>query len=191
MRFYKSLLLLLGTVALCSVMTACGDDDNEWDNEEQNKDEEVTYYDYSEKGFFMNGETKVVGAFAADSIITGYTKYVRRNAHYRTQDGQEHEITLGYALVVELDDYAKFYSDQINYNADSTRITCQGEFMLLSNEETHPADIEAGIDSIGKPHLITCRTTVNRKPIKLQFRQTYHHDPYSNVEWPDPDDFSI
>ncbi len=176
---------------MCGMTTSCDKDADEWDREEQKNDEEVNYYDYSEKGFFMNGETKVVGAFECDSVIKGYAKYVKRNAHYRTLDGEEYEVVLGYGLVVELDDYAKFYSDNIVYNADSTHISAGGEFMFLGNEDVHPAAIEAGIDSIGKPHLITCSTSVNRKQIKLQFRQTYYKDPYSDVKWPEPDDFGI
>lgn len=190
MKSYKISLTLLYVAVLCALMTAC-DDDDKLDIEMPDNEEEVDYYDYSEKGFFMNGEIKVVGDFECDSIIDGYAKYVKRNAHYRTKDGVEHEIVLGYGLVVELDDYAKFYSDDIAYNADSTRINCNGELMLLSNEETHLAAIEAQIDSIGKPHLITCSTTMNRKQVMLQFRQTYPKSPYSEVEWPDPDDFSI
>lgn len=188
-RSLKVLWVLLGTTLLCGLTTACNDAE-ELEREDQ-KDEEVDGYNYSEKGFFMNGETKVVGGFERDSIMTGYAKYVKRCANYRTKDGVEHDIILGYGLVVELDNYAKFYSDDITYNTDSTLLNCNGEFMLLSNENTHPATIEARVDSIGKPHLITCRTTVNGKIIKLQFRQTYHKSQYSNAELPAPDDFDI
>ncbi len=162
----------------------------ELENNEHNTSEEVNYYDYSEKGFFMNGESMVKGAFDNDSVVTGYAKYVRRTAHYRTQDGVEHEMTLGYALVVEMDRYAKYYSDDVKYSADSTSITCNGEFMLLGSGETCKATIEASIDSTGKPHLITCRPA-SGKPVATQFRQTYYKDPYSDIKHPDPDPFDI
>lgn len=190
MKSYTISLILLHAAALCGLMTAC-DDEDKMEIEKANKEEKVDCYDYSEKGFFMNGEIKVLGGFDCDSIIAGYAKYVKRNAHYRTKDGAEHEIVLGYGLVVEMDDYAKFYSDDIVYNADSTRINCKGKFMFLSNEEEHLATVEALIDSIGKPHLITCSTMMNRKQVTLQFRQTYHKPPHSDIEWRAPDDFSI
>lgn len=170
--------------------TSC-DDRDEPEIITEDKNEEVSYYDYSEKGFFLNGESMVKGAFDSDSVITGYAKYVKRTAHYRTNDDVEHEITLGYALVVEADKYAKFYSDDVKYNADSTLIECKGEFMLLDGSQACKATIEARIDSVGKPHLITCRALQAGKPVTLQFRQTYYNDPYSDVKHPDPDPFDI
>lgn len=171
---------------------SCNKDDmEELEKNEHNNSEEVNYYDYSEKGFFMNGESMVKGAFESDSVVGGYAKYVKRTAHYRTLDDVEHEITLGYALVVELDGYAKYYSDNVKYSADSTSIKCNGEIMLLGTGETSKATIDARIDSIGKPHLITCRAIQAGKPVTLQFRQTYYKDPYSDIKHPDPDPFDI
>lgn len=170
--------------------TSCNDND-EPEIITEDKNEEVNYYDYSEKGFFMNGESLVKGEFDKDSVITGYAKYVKRTAHYRTKDDVEHEMTLGYALVVELDKYAKFYSDDIKYNADSTRINCNGEFQYLDGSQACKATIEARIDTVGKPHLVTCRTVSAGKTITMQFRQTYYNDPYSDIKHPDPDKFDI
>ena len=181
---------LAATVVLGGTLSSCGDDPVEIVNEEN--DDEVSYYDYSEKGFFMNGQIKVKGAFDNDSIIDGYTKYVKRIAHYITKDGQEHEMILGYGLVVEIDDYAKFYSDAIIYNADSTAISCKGQFeSLKENSKLYDANITATIDSIGKPHLITCNTVVDGKNVTLQFRQVYTKSPYSDVELPKEDEFDI
>lgn len=190
MNANKTILMLIALVIMCG-FTSC-DDRDEPEIITEGKDEEVNYYDYSEKGFFMNGESLVKGAFDQDSVITGYAKYVKRTAHYRTKTGEEREIVMGYGLVAELDNYVKFYSDDIKYNTDSTRISCNGELVLLDgSEQVSKASIEALIDTIGKPHLITCRTTLAGKPVTMQFRQTYYNDPYSDLKHPDPDNFDI
>ena len=116
--------MALAAVVLCGSFASCSKDD---DNViPVNDDKEVKYYDYSEKGFFMNGEIKVRGYFDNDSIMEGYTKYVKRTASYVTVDGEESEIVLGYGLVVGINNFARFYSDDITYNAYSTAISCKG-----------------------------------------------------------------
>lgn len=181
---------LAATVVLGGTISSCGDDPIE--DVDGERDNEVSCYDYSEKGFFMNGQIKVKGAFDNDSIIDGYTKYVKRMAHYTTKDEQQHEMILGYGLVVGIDDYAKFYSDAIIYNADSTAIYCKGQFEFLKeNSKLYDANITATIDSIGKPHLITCKTVVDGKNVTLQFRQVHTKSPYSDVELPEEEDFEI
>ena len=112
--------MALAAAVLCVLFASC-DKDND-DIIPSSDDKEATYYDYSENGFFMNGDIKIRGYFDRDSIMEGYTKYVRRTAHYRTVDGEEGEFVFGYGLVVGINDLARFYSDDITYNADSTAI---------------------------------------------------------------------
>ena len=119
----KYLFMALAAAVLCVLFASC-DKDND-DIIPSSDDKEATYYDYSENGFFMNGDIKIRGYFDRDSIMEGYTKYVRRTAHYRTVDGEEGEFVFGYGLVVGINDLARFYSDDITYNADSTAITCR------------------------------------------------------------------
>lgn len=187
----KNLFLALVAMVLCGSFASCDKDDD--DIISPKEDQEVNYYDYSEKGFFMNGDIKIHGFFDGDSIMEGYTKYVKRTAHYRTVDGEEGEFVFGYGLVVGINDFAQFYSDDIVYNTDSTAISCNGKIeFLASDNNSYDAFITATIDSIGKPHLVTCNTTVNGKRIALQFRQTYSKSEYDgDIELPEEDEFSI
>ena len=186
----KEMFLALAAVVLCGSFASCDKDDD--DPITSKEDQEVNYYDYSEKGFFMNGDIKVRGYFDNDSIIEGYTKYVKRTANYRTVDGEEGEFVFGYGLVVNIDHFAKFYSDDIVYNADSTAISCNGQIELAAyDNKPYDASITAGIDSIGKPHLVTCSATIEGKKLLMQFRQTYTKSEYDNVELPKEDDFNI
>jgi hypothetical protein len=185
----KEILMALAALCLCGSFASCDNDDDELvPNEEQ----ELKYYDYSEKGFFMNGDIKVRGYFDNDSIMEGYIKYVKRTAQYCTTDGEEGEYLLGYGLLVGINNFAKFYSDDIVYNADSTAISCNGQIeFLANNNSSYDAKITATIDSIGKPHLVTCNTTMNGKRLVLQFRETFFKSKYDNGELPKEDDFNI
>ena len=186
----KLMFLALAAVVLCGSFASCDKDDD--DSIASNEDKEVDYYDYSEHGFFMNGDIKIRGYFDNDSIMEGYTKYVKRTAHYRTTDDEEGEYLLGYGLVVGINNFAKFYSDDITYNADSTAISCNGQIELAqNNNNSYDAYITAIIDSIGKPHLVTCNTTIHGRRIALQFRQTYFKSEYDQGELPKEDEFSI
>ena len=186
----KMMFMALAAVVLCGSFTSCSKDDDDVIPAEDDK--EVKYYDYSEKGFFMNGEIKVRGYFDNDSIMEGYTKYVKRTASYVTIDGDENEIVLGYGLVVGINNFARFYSDDVTYNADSTAITCKGQIELNAYDgKAYDASITAGIDSVGKPHLVTCSAAVDGKRLTLQFRQTYQRSEYSDAEVPKKDAFSI
>ena len=187
----KYLFMALAAAVLCVLFASC-DKDND-DIIPSSDDKEATYYDYSENGFFMNGDIKIRGYFDRDSIMEGYTKYVRRTAHYRTVDGEEGEFVFGFGLVVGINDLARFYSDDITYNADSTAITCHGQIEFAANAaQPYDADITAVIDSIGKPHLVTCYSTVGGKPLVFQFRQTYTKSEYEGErELPREDEFSI
>ena len=185
----KMMFMALAAVILCGSFASCSKDD---DVIPVNDDKEVKYYDYSEKGFFMNGDIKVRGYFDNDSIMEGYTKYVKRTASYVTVDGEESEIVLGYGLVVGINNFARFYSDDITYNADSTAITCKGQIELTAyGNKAYDASITASIDSVGKPHLVTCSAAVDGKKLTLQFRQTYQKSEYSDDELPKEDTFSI
>ena len=186
----KYFVMALAAAVLCVSFASCDKDD---DLIPSSNDKETNYYDYSENGFFMNGDIKIRGYFDRDSIMEGYTKYVRRTAHYRTVDGEEGEFVFGYGLVVGINDLARFYSDDIAYNADSTAITCHGQIEFAANaEQPYDASITAIIDSIGKPHLVTCYSTVGDKSIVLQFRQTYTKSEYDGeIELPKEDEFSI
>ena len=75
----KLMFLALAAVVLCGSFASCDKDDD--DSIASNEDKEVDYYDYSEHGFFMNGDIKIRGYFDNDSIMEGYTKYVKRTAH--------------------------------------------------------------------------------------------------------------
>lgn len=185
----KTVFYLMYALMLCGGFASCSNDDDEGTAD---GDKEVEYYDYSEKGFFMNGDVKVCGFFAADSVMEGYTKYVKRSAHYRTVDGEEGDFVYGYGLVVNIDNFARFYSDDISYNADSTSIDCQGEIMMKAyDNKPYEATITADIDSIGKPHLVTCRSVVDGKKVVMQFRQTFTLSIYSDCEVPDTEGFTI
>jgi hypothetical protein len=177
---------------VCGSLVSCDKDDSD-DILDANEGEEVEYYDYSEKGFFMNGDIKIHGCFDNDSVMEGYAKYVKRTAHYRTTDGKEGEYLFGYGLVVNIDNVARIYSDDVTYNADSTMISCNGQIELAAyDNKPHDAYITAGIDSIGKPHLITCKAAIGSKKIILQFRQTYTISEYDSIEeLPKEDEFSI
>lgn len=186
----KIFLMALAAVVLCGSFASCDKDDD--DVIPSNEDKEVTYYDYSEHGFFINGDIKVRGCFENDSIMEGYTKYVKRTAHYRTVDGEEGEYVFGYALVVGINNFARFYSDDIVYNADSTAISCNGQIELVAYDNTpFNAYITATIDSIGKPHLVTCNTTVDGKKVALQFRERFYKSEYDTGELPKEDEFSL
>lgn len=186
----KMILMALAAVVLCGSFASCSKDDD--DVIPANDDKEVKYYDYSEKGFFMHGDIKVRGYFDNDSIMEGYTKYVKRTASIVTDDDEESEILLGYGLVVGINDFARFYSDDITYNADSTAISCKGQIELKAyDNKAYDASITARIDSIGKPHLVTCSASVDGKRLTLQFRQTYIKNEYSDTELPKEDDFTI
>jgi len=188
----RKVFLALAAMVLCGSFASCDKDDDD-DVLPPDDDKEVTYYDYSEKGFFMNGDIKIRGYFDRDSIMEGYTKYVKRTAHYRTVDGDEGEYVFGYGLVVGINDFARFYSDDIVYNADSTAISCRGQIDFAVNaDQSYDADITATIDSIGKPHLVTCNSMVEGKKVVLQFRQTYTKSVYDGeIELPQEDEFSI
>ena len=189
-KMKKMMFMALAAVVLCGSFASCSKDDDDVIPAEDDK--EVKYYDYSEKGFFMNGEIKVRGYFDNDSIMEGYTKYVKRTASYVTVDGDENEIVLGYGLVVGINNFARFYSDDVTYNADSTAITCKGQIELNAYDgKAYDASITAGIDSVGKPHLVTCSAAVDGKRLTLQFRQTYQRSEYSDAEVPKKDAFSI
>lgn len=186
----KLMFLALAAVILCGSFASCDKDDD--DIISSKEDKEVDYYDYSEHGYFMNGDIKILGYFVNDSIMEGYTKYVKRTAHYRTTDSEEGEFLLGYGLVVGINNFARFYSDDIIYNADSTAISCKGQIELVAyDNKPYDANITAGIDSIGKPHLVTCSATIEDKKLLIQFRQTYTKSEYDNVELPKEDEFSI
>jgi len=182
--------LALAAMILCGSFASCSKDDD--DVIPSNDDKEVNYYDYSEKGFFMNGDIKIQGFFDGDSIMEGYTKYVKRTAHYRTVEGEEGEYLFGYGLVVGINNFARFYSDDIAYNADSTAISCNGQIEVAAyDNNSYDAKITATIDSIGKPHLVTCNTTINGKRIVLQFRETFFKSEYDQGELPKEDEFNI
>jgi len=186
----KNIFMAFVAMLLCGSFASCDKDDD--DLIASNEDQEVNYYDYSEKGFFMNGDIKIRGYFDNDSIMEGYTKYVKRTAHYCTVDGEEGEYLFGYGLVVNINNFARFYSDDIIYNADSTAISCNGQIELAAyNNQPYDASITAGIDSIGKPHLVTCSATIEGKKLLMQFRQIYTKSEYDDVELPKEDDFNI
>ena len=98
----KYLWMTLIAMFVCGSLVSCDKDDSD-DILDANEGEEVEYYDYSEKGFFMNGDIKIHGCFDNDSVMEGYAKYVKRTAHYRTTDGKEGEYLFGYGLVVNID----------------------------------------------------------------------------------------
>lgn len=179
---------LIVSVVLCGLFVSCDKDDSEVPISD---DEKVISYYYREKGFFMNGEIMAKGTFERDSIMTGYAKYVKVFVHYTAASGDEYERDIGYRLVVEMDNYAKFYSDDIICKVDSTHIECNGEFLPINESLPRTASIEAQIDSIGKPHLIICRTSFTGKQMTFQFRQTYYMDSYSDAEMPPLDEFDI
>lgn len=188
----KMMTIALAAMIFCASFASCNKDDDELDDLISKDDQVVDYYDYSEKGFFMNGDIKVCGYFDNDSIMEGYTKYVKRTASYRTKDGEEGEFVFGYALVVGIVNFARLYSDDVAYNADSTAISCKGQIELKAyGDKAYDADITAGIDSIGKPHLVTCSAAVEGKRLVMQFRQTYTKDKYSDAELPEEDKFNI
>ena len=186
----KKMFLALAAMVLCGSFASCDKDDDGIISSKEDK--EVDYYDYSEHGFFMNGDIKICGYFDNDSIMEGYTKYVKRTAHYRTVDGEGGEYVFGYGVVVGINNFARFYSDDIAYNADSTAISCKGQIELAVREnKSYDASITASIDSIGKPHLVTCNTIIDGKRLALQFRQTYTKSEYDDVELPKEDEFNI
>ena len=187
----KTMFMALAAVVLCSSFASC-DKDSDDDIINPEEDQEVKYYDYSEKGFFMNGDIKVRGYFEGDSIMEGYAKYVKRSASYITVDNKEEKIVLGFGLVVGVDGFGRFYSDDVVYNADSTAISCKGQIELTAfGNKPYDASVTAGIDSVGKPHLITCNTSVDGKKLTMQFRQTYTYSEYSDVEQPKVDNFTF
>ena len=101
-------------------------------------------------------------------------------------------MTLGYGLVVNVGDFAKVYSEDITYNADSTAISCKGKFEFLNDSPTpYDATITATIDEKGKPHLVTCNALLGDKRLRLQCREIHFKDPYSDAELPQDDEFSI
>ena len=95
----KKFYLALAAMVLCGSFASCDKDDDGIISSKEDK--EVDYYDYSEHGFFMNGDIKICGYFDNDSIMEGYTKYVKRTAHYRTVDGEEGECVFGWSSARE------------------------------------------------------------------------------------------
>ena len=169
----KMLFMALAAIMLSGSFAACSNDSEDDFTNRENEDELVDGYDYSEHGFFINGEIKVKDFFEKDSILTGWTKY-------------------GYGLVVKVGDFARVYSDDITYNADSTAISCKGTFEFLNDSPTpYDATISATIDEKGKPHLVTCYAQLGDKSLRLQFREIHFKVPYSDVELPKDDEFSI
>ena len=188
----KMLFMALAAMMLSGSFAACSNDSEDDFTNRENEDELVDGYDYSEHGFFINGEIKVKDFFEIDSILTGWTKFTQRDASYRTKDGVDHVMTLGYGLVVKVGDFARVYSEDIIYNADSTAISCKGTFEFLNDSPTsYDATITATIDEKGKPHLVTCYVLLGDKRLRLQFREIHSKDLYSDVELPKDDEFSI
>ena len=94
--------------------------------------------------------------------------------------------------MVGINNFARFYSDDIAYNADSTAISCNGQIELAAyDNNSYDARITATIDSIGKPHLLTCNTTIDGKKLVLQFRETFFKSEYDDGKHPKEDEFSI
>ena len=188
----KMMFMALAAILLSGSFAACSNDSEDDFTSHENEDELVDGYDYSEHGFFINGEIKVKDFFEKDSILTGWTKYTQRDASYRTKDGVDHVLTLGYGLVVKVGNFARIYSDDITYNADSTAISCKGKFEFLNDSPTpYDATITATIDEKGKPHLVTCYALLGDKRLRLQFREIHFKVPYSDAELPQDDEFSI
>lgn len=186
----RKVFLALAAMVLCGSFASCDKDDDEVIPSSDDKG--VAYYDYSEKGFFMDGDFKIRGFFDGDSIMQGYVKYVKHTACYRTADGEECEHLFGYSLVVFIDKFARLYSDDIVYRADSTAIACDGQMELLAdNANSYNVRITATIDSKGKPHLVTCYTTIDGKQLAIQFRERYFKSEYDHGELPEEDEFSI
>ena len=125
-----------------------------------------------------------------------YPRYLDVRAthcNFAASNNLNKKIVIGYGLVVNIDNVARIYSDDVTYNADSTMISCNGQIELAAyDNKPHDAYITAGIDSIGKPHLITCKAAIGSKKIILQFRQTYTISEYDSIEeLPKKDEFSI
>ena len=102
----KMMFMAFAAIMLSGMFAACSNDAEDDFTNRENEAELVDGYDYSEHGFFINGEIKVKDFFEKDSILTGWTKYTQRDANYRTKDGVDHVLTLGYGLVVKIGDFA-------------------------------------------------------------------------------------
>lgn len=212
----KIISMTFAAILCCGIFSSCHNDDEEeadkdkvYDPFEITDGDEKDYYGYSEKGFFIDGEIKVVGFFDKDSVFGGYTKYVDRCYLYREKDNdEEHERSLGYGMNMRMKDFAVIYTDIITYNADSTRITGKGHLYFIENENNSAivqeflsknkkndfgTDVAATIDEKGQPHLITCKTVIDGKPVTIQFREVHQKSPYDapNIEMPKDDEFSI
>lgn len=208
----KFLFMAFAATICCGIFASCNtdDDDEIYDPFEITDGDKKDYYGYSEEGFFIDGEIKVVGFFDKDSVIEGYTKYVERNYlyHEKDNDEEEHKRSLGYGMNMRLKDFAVIYTDEITYNADSTRITGKGHLYFIENDEKNVTvpkvlpdnkkndfgtDVSATIDEKGQPHLITCKTVIDDKQVTIQFRELHFRSPYDapDIEIPKDDEFSI
>lgn len=160
----------LAAMVLCNSFSSCNKDDDDLREDPLNVSKEYEYKDYSEKGFWIDGEMKVCGYFDTDSIMKGYTKFVKCTADYRTVDGEEGVEQLGYRLSVVINGLMRFYSTDVTYNNDSTAISSLGTITLQNGDkQTYDATVTAAIDSIGKPHFITCKTLIGNKNVVLSY----------------------
>lgn len=167
----RSVIAALAAMILCGSFSSCSKDDDEFsENEVESKKYE--YYDYSEKGFWMDGEVKVRGYFDTDSVMEGYSVFLKCTADYRTVDGEDGVDQLGYRFSVVIRNLLSFYSTDVVYNNDSTAISSFGTVkMHYRDKQSYDAIVTAEIDSVGKPHLATCNALIDAKNVVFQFRE--------------------
>lgn len=188
----KNKLFLATLLIICGMSSSCDKDPEEDVTINNRENNEEALYDRSENGFFIDGETKLLGYFEDERVIEGFVKYVKCTAVKHTDDGGEQEVTLGYNLVWSLNGLARMFSDQITYNADSTSITCLGNLTFDGDDNIYSAKITASITPTGKPHLIMCYANLDAKPLKMQFRQTYTQIQYAEeIDFPDVEEWII
>ena len=179
----KFLFMAFAATICCGIFASCNTDD----------DDEI--YDPFE---ITDGDKK------------DYYGYVERNYlyHEKDNDEEEHKRSLGYGMNMRLKDFAVIYTDEITYNADSTRITGKGHLYFIENDKNNVivpkvlpdnkkndfgTDVSATIDEKGQPHLITCKTVIDDKQVTIQFRELHFRSPYDapDIEIPKDDEFSI
>ena len=178
------LFMAFAATICCGIFASCNtdDDDEIYDPFEITDGDKKDYYGYSEEGFFIDGEIKVVGFFDKDSVIAGYTKYVERNYlyHEKDNDEEEHKRSLGYGMNMRLKDFAVIYTDEITYNADSTRITGKGHLYFIENDKNNVTVPKVLPDNKKNDFGTDVSATIDEKG---------QHAP--DIEIPKDDEFSI
>ncbi|MBO4665222.1 MAG: hypothetical protein J5663_12550 [Bacteroidaceae bacterium] len=181
--------ILFATLMLGGFMASCNDKD-----EVANPDDEpILYGDIADRGFFINGESKIRGYFPNDSIIKGYTTLTQHVMHYTTLDSVEHTKVYGYNFVMVAEKFYRIFGYDVAFNDDSTHITCNAKLYFESDKsKEYDVTVNASLDSIGRPQLPIARGTLDDgRSLIIQFRRVTYKSKYSDETLSPDEEFDI